>query len=67
MAVGLGAVSLVLGLADLFSILAFRLALVLVIAQNLWIMAAAAAIAARGGRPARRSAKSPEPAIRPTP
>jgi hypothetical protein len=46
-AVGLGAVSLVLGLADLFSILAFRLALVLVIAQNLWIMAAAAAIAAR--------------------
>jgi hypothetical protein len=66
-AVGLGAVSLVLGLANLFSTLAFRLALVLLIAQSLWIMAAAAAIAARGGRPARRSAKSPEPATRPTP
>ena len=66
-AVGLGAVSLALGLANLFSTLAFSLALVLLIAQNLWIVAAAAAIAASGDRPARRSAKSPEPATRPTP
>ena len=67
MAVGLGAVSLVLGLANLLSTLAFSLALVLLIAQNLWILAAAAAIAASGARPARRSATSPEPATRPTP
>jgi hypothetical protein len=66
-AVGLGAVSLVLGLANLLSTLAFSLALVLLIAQNLWIMAAAAAIAARGGRPAHRSATSPQPATAPTP
>jgi len=44
-AVGLGTGSLVLGLASLFSGVAFRLALVLLIVENVWIVAAAAVIA----------------------
>jgi hypothetical protein len=50
-AVGLGAAFLVLGLANLFNGVAFALALVLIIVQNLWIVAAAVTMAARGGRP----------------
>jgi hypothetical protein len=45
-AVGLGAAFLVLGLANLFSGVAFALALVLIIVQDLWIVAAAVTMAA---------------------
>jgi hypothetical protein len=49
-AIGLGAAFLVLGLVNLFSRTAFALALVLIIVQNLWIVAAAVTMAA-GQRP----------------
>jgi len=49
-AVGLGAAFLALGLANLFSGVAFALALVLIIVQDLWIVAAAVTMAA-GPRP----------------
>lgn len=59
-AVGLGAAFLALGLANLFSGVAFALALVLIIVQNLWIVAAAVTLAARGGRLESQSVRQPE-------
>jgi len=47
-AVALGAVSVLLGLAALFSPAAFSLAIALIIAENLWVLAAAAALLIRG-------------------
>lgn len=43
-AVALGAVSVILGAAALFSPAAFSLAIVLIIAENLWVLAAATAL-----------------------
>jgi hypothetical protein len=64
-AVGLGAAFLILGLANLFSGVAFALALVLIIVQNLWIVAAAVTLAAGGGHLESRSVKLPELDTRP--
>jgi hypothetical protein len=49
LAVALGAASICLGLAALFSAAAFSLAIVLIIAQNLWVLAAAATMTAGKG------------------
>jgi hypothetical protein len=47
-AVAFGALSVVLGLAALFSAAAFSAAIVLIVAQNLWVLAAALVLLARG-------------------
>ena len=47
-AMAFGAISFVLGLAALFSAAAFSAAIVLIIAQNLWVLAAALVLLARG-------------------
>jgi hypothetical protein len=44
----LTAISVVLGLAGLFSAAAFSAAIVLIVAQNLWVLAAALVLLARG-------------------
>jgi hypothetical protein len=57
-AVAFGAISVVLGLAALFSAAAFSTAIVLIIAQNLWVLAAALVLLARGAS----ASKAPAPA-----
>ena len=56
-AVAFGAISVVLGLAALFSAAAFSAAIVLIVAQNLWVLAAALILPARG--PSAASAPAP--------
>ena len=51
-AVAFGAASICLGLAALFSAAAFSLAIILIIAQNLWVLAAAATLTAGNRSPA---------------
>jgi hypothetical protein len=57
-AVAFGAISVALGLAALFSAAAFSAAIVLIVAQNLWVLAAAAILLARGPS----AANAPAPA-----
>ena len=57
-AVAFGAISVVLGLAALFSAAAFSAAIVLIVAQNLWVLAAALVLLARGAS----ASKAPAPA-----
>jgi hypothetical protein len=65
MAVGLSVAFLMLGLANLLSAAAFALALVLVIAQNLWMVAVAVTLATRGT--SKSSARSRHPNQLPDP
>ena len=60
-AVAFGAISVVLGLAALFSAAAFSAAIVLIVAQNLWVVAAALVLLARGAS----ASQAPAPARRP--
>jgi hypothetical protein len=57
-AVAFGAISVVLGLAALFSAAAFSAAIVLIVAQNLWVLAVALVLLARGAS----ASKAREPA-----
>lgn len=58
-AVALGAVSVILGLAALFSAAAFSLAIVLIIAENLWVLAVATALMTRRPTAVTRAASIP--------
>ena len=55
-AVAFGAISVALGLAALFSAAAFSAAIVLIVAQNLWVLAAALVLVARGASASRAPA-----------
>jgi hypothetical protein len=58
-AVAFGAISVVLGLAALFSVAAFSAAIALIVAQNLWVLAAALFLLARGAS----ASEAPTPAL----
>ena len=60
-AVALGGISVILGLAALFSAAAFSLAIVLIIAENLWVLAAATALITRRQIAVTRAASAPVP------
>jgi hypothetical protein len=59
-AVAFGAISVVLGLAALFSAAAFSAATALIVAQNLWVLTAALILLARGPSAANAAAPAPQ-------